>query len=559
MKKRIHSMRELFINLSKRVAAFAIVLQFVFFCASAQGQGASIDSITGVAFEMSLPAAFADAAKVAVKGLPAGLKYNTLTRKITGAPTKAGIFNVVISATGVPAQTLTMNIAALPVWAYGEFNGYLEGGGTASMAVSAQGKISGKLASGGNNYTFSTTAYASGSSPESGFAFTVNASAGKALPPLPLALLVSQAAPPSIQTLGLADGQLGSDATPVKLYRNVWKETDAALNPIGYYTATLTGAQGYGSGYLTFTVTDKGRIKTAGNLADGTAVSLSGTLIIDDTGRVFTVIYASPAAYNGGCLFGLVEFVTPDAGGKMFLRILDGGAFLWKNLNPLATAEYASGFLREPVLSGGWYNTMINLRDYYENGLTVGGVEAPPALQMTVKYIDYNYASEAENPPRISWTEVTDVADAGVSPNGLGLSVTPATGSGTGLTAPRAQTPAKMFDPDTKEFLGYNYDLDNPTGLTLKLTRATGIFKGTFNSYYDYVSVDDWTTGKQTMGHVVKKSSYQGALTPEREDKGDGMAGRGFYLTPGKSEYQNLQGKLIKYTYNQSYGFIILQ
>ena len=49
----------------------------------------------------------------------------------------------------------------------------------------------------------------------------------------------------------------------------------------------------------------------AGKLADGTTLSLSTTLLRDGGGRVFAGIYTAPPSYQGGYLFGLLEFAIP--------------------------------------------------------------------------------------------------------------------------------------------------------------------------------------------------------------------------------------------------------
>ena len=269
----------------------------------------------------------------------------------------------------------------------------------------------------------------------------------------------------------------------------------------------------------------------------------------------------------------LVEFVkpvnpvNPEDGDKLYLGLLKGIPFHWESRNIQATSEYGVGFLRVPGLSGGWYDNSINLSDYYEDKLTVAGIVASPLLSVAVRYTDFDPESEAENPPRKTTTVIEEVGDAGVSPNGIVLSLTFAKEIGIGLAAPKADTPKK--DPGTGE---YNYDLVNPTGLTLSFTRATGIFKGGFNVYYDYISAENSTLDvpTQTYSHVIKKALYEGVLTPVRNPTdSDNRGGRGFYLWPGKSTYEKVDkfGEplvdkngnpiLIPYSFNWSYDFLI--
>ncbi len=540
-------------------------------------------AMVGVPFTLTLSVTSDSPLKsVTVTGLPSGLKYDAMTMTIKGAPTVAASSKTVTVTAKNAAKTpdvltFNMSIEALPAWAQGSFRGSFSGElgyGTVSADVTPQGKISGKFSTSGKNYNFSAASYAQRDE-EGAFWFSVEGKTGKTVQPLTFRVWKPENNPdiPDViilpPNLSIVDMWLDSvaEGDPVaKMYRNVWKDKDTdiatTLAPyIGYYTAVLPGGDEYGSGYLTFTVDGAGCVKTAGKLADGTALSMSGTLILDDIGRVFAVIYTSPTAYKGGCFFGLAEFFKPENGTAVILHTFDETPFFWQNLNLQATADYM-GFERELVLSGGWYDKLINLRNFYENGLAVGGIGSLPQMLAAVRYTDYDWNSESETPPKISWTEEMPVDSAGAAPNGLMLTVT---GDGTGLAAPSAQTPTKVIDPETGEYWGYYnyYDLVNPSGLAISFTRATGIFKGSFNVYYDYVSAQDLTSWNQTQAHVTKKASYEGVLTPVREDQADGIEGRGFYLWPAKSSYdsgridKNWEPILTSYSFNWSYDFLL--
>ena len=478
------------------------------------GQGA----IAGMAFEMALPDAFAFAARVTVKGLPAGLRYNATTRLITGVPTKSGTFVVTISAPGVATQTITLSVEALPAWAWGSFSGFTDGGRVASMSVSAQGKVSGKLVVNGTNYTFTATSFAAGGSARDGFLVSTVAKAGRTT--FPLKLLVSHPSGAAAASLGVADG-LFNEALRLLLYRNVWKEEKSLLAPyVGYYTASLPGGSGYGSAYLTLTVDAAGKVKTAGKLADGTGLSLSGPLLLDGSGRVFVVIYGAPTGYKGGFLFGLAEFVKPAAG-RVFLRLLDDALFVWQSRNPLATSVYGEGFARQTGLVGGWYDKIGNLYDYYRDAvLTAGSDAGAPAPELTVQGVR--------------------VASALWRPDGAALTVVAnASGVMTGLQGPPKSAASGDDDDDDES--------ERTVELTISLTRATGIFKSAFKTWFD----------------VGEKSTYKavsclGVLTPERENKADGVAGRGYFLWPDSAQYTTSGGQTKTYGFNGSYDFKIL-
>ncbi len=270
---------------------------------------------------------------------------------ITGVPTKPGVYIVEISAPGVPSQTITIGSEALPAWAYGSFNGWGVDGndyGTATMTVTALGKVTGKLSAGGVNYAFSAASYA-WRDDDGAFWISTEITVDKVDVPLTFKMTNPSGVEPA--NLSVVEGWFANEAEgepAVKMYRNVWKDTGTAtiLEPyIGYYTAVLPGGEEYGSGYMAITVDKTGGVKTTGKLADGTALSLSGPLLLDETGRIFTVVYASPTAYKGGCLFGLAEFVKPEGDGHVLLSLLDETSpFLWENRNPQSTAVYDEGF-----------------------------------------------------------------------------------------------------------------------------------------------------------------------------------------------------------------------
>ncbi len=91
----------------------------------------------------------------------------------------------------------------------------------------------------------------------------------------------------------------------------------------------------------------------------------------------------------------------------------------------------------------------------------------------------------------------------------------------------------------------WDYGAENTVGLKIGLTRATGIFKGSFKAWFDY----DKT-------HTFRSILYEGVLTPERQDKEDGNEGRGFYLWADKAQYLK-QGKTVTYPFNWSYDFLL--
>jgi RHS repeat-associated protein len=479
-------------------------------------------AVVGVAFSLPVQVTSETLPTVTVTGLPAGLKYDAAAKLITGVPTAAGSNTAVtVTAKNVKAtvtQPFSMTVDLLPLWASGAFNGWCELGsndrGVATMAVTKPGKVTGKFSAGGSNYTFSAASYAAGSNPTDGFSLTANAAAGKAV--MPLRLTVSYAATGS---LSVANG------SGLVMYRNVWNDPDrtaTATNLNGYYTATLPGDDTFGSGYLACTLS-KGVVNAAGKLADGTAVSLSSTLLVDESSRCFAVLYTAPTTYKGGSLFGVAEFLGFTNGGSaVFVHPVHDIPFVWENRNPLATSINGAGFIRELGLVGGRYGNLVDLSAYYANKTLTVGTGSTHAPETSGVGTTNRYEAVYWNPAGLPLTVVT---------NRSGLI--------TGIMAPKVAQPVNMGNNSWS----YPAAPTNTVGLTLTLNPATGLFQGSYHAWFDYA-----------VAHTLKSIGFAGLLTPKRENMADSIEGRGFFLWADKATYTNQPGT---YPFNWSYDFVI--
>jgi hypothetical protein len=267
------------------------------------------------------------------------------------------------------------------------------------------------------------------------------------------------------------------------------------------------------------TVDKNGAVKTTGKLADGTALSLSGTLIFrNEPACLFTVIYTSPTAYKGAGLFGMAEFVKAEDRDHVFLGTLDGVPFHWENRNPQATSVYGEGFNRELSLVGGWYDKVGNLSAYYQGKVLSASADAGTSAPELIVGVN-RYTSACW---KFSDIALTPVLKSAVM---TGLAV-----------VPKAGLPVNLGNNK------WNYDAENTAVLTIGLTRATGIFKGSFKAWFDYNTT-----------HTSRTITYEGVLTPEREVKEDGVEGCGFFLWADKAP--NPLGRM--YPFNWSYDFLI--
>lgn len=490
---------------------------------------------------------------------------------ISGTPTVAGPFAMTLIADNGIAPTatvlaLTLTVIEKPAFeipaaltASGTFDGWAVDGwrkgiAAASVKVPAAGKftLTGKFSLADKSYTFKAT---EASLVQDWDQYFIETSVMDGIEKVPVTLQVVG------DRLFAVAGDDGEMPVAIELFRNTWAGATPAN---GYYTLALPSLDGVaGSGYLTLTVGNKGVIKAAGKLADGTTRSFAATLI-NAEGQFLAVLNTAPASYKGGFLFGVVEFVFDQAQNKYIVRLFKGdiapaAAVLWVNNNPMATANYNDasdyelyftdyedginhGFVRALDVAGGIYTDTVSLKNYY-----VGNIPAVAELLYTFKSGSCSGCSQELAAQASAW-----------NPGGLMIS---------GWTAPKADSPKKAAKedvwPNQPNFDFYTYGdsngdgVNNSTGLKISFTKATGLFRGTFNVYYDYISSENENTGAVTVKHVTKKMTYQGVALPARADLTDGYDARGYFLLPDKSSYADAAGKVCVYSFNWSYDFFL--
>ncbi len=151
------------------------------------GSPATTNIYCGVAVDWPVGVTALSKTTVKVSGLPSGLKL--VQDKATGAYSVAGVptaaskvdsrthkvapSKVVFTATtaGKSSRTFSVDIYvdALPDWVFGAFDGVVRSGGddapamvgTVSLAIAANGKVSGKMLEGGRTWTLSATSFSS--------------------------------------------------------------------------------------------------------------------------------------------------------------------------------------------------------------------------------------------------------------------------------------------------------------------------------------------------------------------------------------------------------------
>jgi len=179
---------------------------------------------------------------VKAAGLPAGLKYDAKTGVVSGVPTaKAGSYTVTFTVTKGKEKetaTITLNVAALPIWAVGTFDGPVDGGGIVqSLTVAANGKVSGKVLAGGQTWTLSAAAFDFYDEDDNAYLATVVGKTGKEV--MTNEIMVAADAVPSASgpyQIGVVSGWSASAPAEQPAWlalQNLWKRVDTkAVLPV---------------------------------------------------------------------------------------------------------------------------------------------------------------------------------------------------------------------------------------------------------------------------------------------------------------------------------------
>ena len=229
---------------------------------------------------------------LAAKNLPAGLKLVKTPVKndrnavvdyrytIEGAPTmpskmKNGV--VVPSVVRLTASNkykwsgvldFQILVEELPAWAQGSFSGFsadvsTNGVGLASLTVSAAGKIAGKFAVAGTNWTIAATGYSARIAEGTGkFRLETEAQSGKILRPL-----IVEVVPGDGEFSGCSQAECRGENLVLSLRRDAWKDKILTAT----YPVTAIPIEGYAG--LSMKATAVGKVTFSGKLDTGFKVS----------------------------------------------------------------------------------------------------------------------------------------------------------------------------------------------------------------------------------------------------------------------------------------------
>lgn len=310
------------------------------------------------------------------------------------------------------------------------------------------------------------------------------------------------------------EGEVYRDNSKVQEYFN-----EVAASFAGYYTVALKTSSKIeysggmplapaGNGYLGITVSNKGKAKVTGQLADGTKVSQSanacaicfepaGTNGTDTVPVMYVPVFLSKPTFCFGGTIRLYRrditgpkpdgaMVNPD--GTTFDMVVDSTtnvveSLVWNNDDAKLSFEGLSGWQFSVAPVGGWYDTVFNLQAYYKTYAM--SIEAPTAGDFPSQTLPEGFSF---------------VDSFSAQPGNAEVAL-----SGNAISVPKKKL--------VKSGGRVNYDTsDNPSDLKIKFKRATGIVSGSFTLWSESDEKQKAISGIKHAGIVVLQRDSSGIL-----------------------------------------------
>lgn len=450
---------------------------------------------------------------IVATGLPPGLTLDGMTGIISGRPTrfkKGGyLIKVTVSNSyGSVQRDAILDVQDLSLTQAGEWMGLMEReptlteglGGRLDFRITALAAYTGKLVLGNVSYSFKGVLDVA--PPTATIRVTIPRRGRPLPPPLVLTLTLRDN-----QIVGgsVSDGVVDCDVTTG--WRLIWgprAPAQPASAYLGYHTFGLALPAGdslignthvpQGSGYGAFTVAANGKLRIAGRMPDGEALTSASFLGNDGGIGVFQTMYR--AVKPGGSLLAVLEV---DALGNLEPRdnLITSRDVSWTRpvSSRAADRTYARGF----GVSGSPVTQPVELT-------AVGGFYSVPDAKNDRVLLDLPMApNNTTNNVHVAFSDAGDLETALTrwSPN-MEFSI----GKGNRVTVPRRLLTAV---PPV-----------NPTGTTFSGVVRTGLISGGF-------SLEDRTPVGYSPPSVVKRAvRYQGMII---RDNGR-WVGVGYFLLP---------------------------
>jgi len=377
----------------------------------------------------------------AATGLPPGLKVDPKTGIISGKPTKAGAYKVVVSASNIKGKDeykgadnkgIPINIDAMPLGTDGVYAGlvarhvdiYGNLGARMDMTIASTGVISGSLTFGATKLSLKGAVDIDVNNVNSPSATVTIPRTGKPLPD-PVVFTFTLDLPNNRlinSTVGIA-----ANTAPVQGWKQIWKtKTNEATNYRDYYTFGFALPDGdpdignvdvpQGAGYGSFTVAADGKFTIAGKTPDGE--TLTSAAVLGPLGEV--LIYQTLFTPIKGTLMGVSQIdpllltTTADntLGGPLSIfrpRVTTGtGRVYKKGYGPVSFA--LSGGRYVPPAKNVRILGLTDVNDDVELVFTGGGAGAPapgPNADFSISALNKATLISASNPRGTALSTIT--------------------------------------------------------------------------------------------------------------------------------------------------------
>ena len=495
--------------------------------------------------------------------LPDGLKFDAKTGIFSGAPKKPGDTTVTITATDPAknARDLTINFSVnpLPSWLVGEYRGMLDEGyyeegdcegncctigefvpgqqnGIVELSVKSDGKVSAKVGtrlgtvslSGtlawypddeeDSDGTFSFWAYKGDSSCDVDFN-SDGTIYGHAYTYQKADMIEGRIAGMRQDTTLLTDSPFLGKYYTFAFCATTTENSYYWDNELGHSMLEEVKTQS-GYGYLTIKTDAKGGAKVTGQLPDGEKVSMSALVMPFITNDVLAVrlhVFASPSSYKKHDWFAMSLVIAPDGTVKSEECAAWTPADLEGGYDEIIVDP--DGQDAEVFGDGALYSEAKSLENYY----WAVSCEWNDNVRQQYSWKEYGetYYDNAS-----AYAQYFD--DCGFFFN------VAVKGDAKGAISLVAKSPAPWVEKNGGESF-WNYDEDkngneitDPSQLSISFAKATGIFTGKANVYFDYP--------KPTSASLP----YSGVMIYEGEG---GYVGRGSAVYTYKYSYQDDSGK----------------
>jgi len=415
--------------------------------------------------------------------LPPGVTLNTKTGLISGTPTVANDYEIIVTAKNSlgshSSQKETITITPLPTQVIGTFTGtvarhtVLNGnlGGRVDFAITSTAAISGSLTNGAKSHPFKGQLVTGGAQPVASINVTRPGQSS-----LELVLVFD------LSTQSLAIGsrvRSGLLQATVTGWRQVWKATGTPLNPattapklftFGLRPTSGLKGQPAGDGYGSFTLTADGKVTLAGKTPDG-----EGYTCVTFVGPRGQIAVFKTLLTPVGSLLGTLD-IDPADTGALTADVLEGSA-TWLRPANAKSRIYPAGF------------SPIDLTAF-------GGKHTPPTAPALV--LGMSLGDKA----------MITFRDGGLT----GASINP-------------DVPAFDILAGNKPSLPALLSAGNPGSMKItKLDAKTGLFTGTFE-----LNDTELRTGPAFAGKMLKRTGeFSGILTQDSM----GPVGVGHFLLP---------------------------